>query len=146
MKLKKGILLLFIMCRWHCTFGHLHDFIFFVILCVLNFVCKMGRIINAIARVYLPEMLWDNTKSHLHSWAKCLMPHFWRTTGKQNQVQKKAVTMVRELSGSICVITYSGCSQKAELGPEMDSLRNLSFTTFKEELFKPLEFFWNGKV
>lgn len=68
------------------------------------------------------------------------MPHFWRTTGKQNQVQKKAVTMVRELSGSICVITYSGYSQKAELGPEMDSLRNLSFTTFKEELFKPLEF------
>lgn len=36
---------------------------------VLNFVCKMGRIINAIAPVYFPEMLWDNMKSHLHSLA-----------------------------------------------------------------------------
>lgn len=94
---------------------------------VLNFVCKMGRIINAIAPVYFPEMLWDNMKSHLHSWAKCLMPHFWRTIGKQNQVQKKALTMVRELSGSICVIIYSGCSQKAEVGPEMDSSGNFEF-------------------
>lgn len=44
-----------------------------------------------------------------------------------NQAQKKALTMVRDLSGSICVIIYSGCSQKAELGPEMDNSGNFEF-------------------
>lgn len=116
------------MCHWLCALGQLLAFMFFGIICILDFVCKMGKIINAIAPIYLPKMLWEKKKSHctikLSAWCHVFGEPQANKNGFRRQLSpwSRNWVVASELSCytyTVCY-TYPVCSQKAELGPEID--------------------------